>query len=95
MGITRPTTFDFLTADLFTYCLGFLMLSMGLTLTIDDFKEVCPPLLDCFMKHDMVPALVARSCGRGWSPAFHCHGQTFASLLTTARHDIFIVLLLI
>ncbi len=40
MGVTAPATFDWLTADLFTYCLGFLMLSMGLTLTVDDFKEV-------------------------------------------------------
>lgn len=40
LGVTQPATFDFLTADLFTYCLGFLMLSMGLTLTVDDFKEV-------------------------------------------------------
>ena len=40
IGIARPQTVAWLSSDLFTYLLGFLMLSMGLTLTFDDFKKV-------------------------------------------------------
>ena len=40
IGITRPTAVTWLDSNLFTYALGFLMLSMGLTLTIEDFKRV-------------------------------------------------------
>eukprot|EP00891_Asterochloris_glomerata_P000476 jgi/Astpho2/476/e_gw1.00011.83.1_t len=39
IGIARPQTVAWLSSDLFTYLLGFLMLSMGLTLTFDDFKK--------------------------------------------------------
>lgn len=57
IGITRPAAVTWLNSDLFTYALGFLMLSMGLTLTVEDFKKVrgsgqdarrrCRQLVDC------------------------------------------------
>ena len=40
IGIVRPTAVTWLNSDLFTIFLGFLMLSMGLTLTVEDFKKV-------------------------------------------------------
>ena len=40
VGISRPETLAWFKPDLFTWSLGFLMLSMGLTLTVDNFKEV-------------------------------------------------------
>ena len=42
IGITRPSAVTWLDSDKFTYALGFLMLSMGLTLTVQDFKEARP-----------------------------------------------------
>ena len=42
-GITKPSAVTWLNSELFTYALGFLMLSMGLTLTVDDFKKVRGP----------------------------------------------------
>ena len=39
IGIARPTAVTWLNSDLFTVFLGFLMLSMGLTLTVEDFKK--------------------------------------------------------
>ncbi|KAK9803645.1 hypothetical protein WJX72_007999 [[Myrmecia] bisecta] len=39
LGIVQPAAFTWLSSDLFTTMLGFLMLSMGLTLTFDDFKK--------------------------------------------------------
>ncbi len=39
IGIARPAAVTWLNSDLFTIFLGFLMLSMGLTLTVDDFKK--------------------------------------------------------
>jgi BASS family bile acid:Na+ symporter len=39
LGIAKPAAVTWFSADLFTYGLGFLMLSMGLTLTFNDFKE--------------------------------------------------------
>ena len=39
LGITQPQAFAWFKTDLFTYSLGFLMLSMGLTLTVDDFRQ--------------------------------------------------------
>lgn len=39
IGITKPSAVTWLNSELFTYALGFLMLSMGLTLTVDDFKK--------------------------------------------------------
>ena len=40
IGIARPAAVTWLNSDLFTIFLGFLMLSMGLTLTVEDFKKV-------------------------------------------------------
>ncbi|KAK2967770.1 hypothetical protein RJ640_029666 [Escallonia rubra] len=39
IGIYRPSAVTWLQTDLFTVGLGFLMLSMGLTLTFDDFRR--------------------------------------------------------
>lgn len=39
IGIYRPSAVTWLQTDLFTVCLGFLMLSMGLTLTFEDFRR--------------------------------------------------------
>ncbi|CAG9467701.1 unnamed protein product [Pedinophyceae sp. YPF-701] len=39
IGIMKPSAVVWFSNDLFTYGLGFLMLSMGLTLTFDDFKQ--------------------------------------------------------
>ena len=36
----RPNTFSFMTSGAYTGCLALLMFSMGITLTIDDFKRV-------------------------------------------------------
>ena len=43
LGISKPSALLWFKSDLFTYGLGFLMLSMGLTLTIEDFKQVKQP----------------------------------------------------
>lgn len=42
LGISKPSSLLWFKSDLFTYGLGFLMLSMGLTLTVEDFKQVSP-----------------------------------------------------
>ena len=39
-GVMRPNTFSFMTSGAYTGCLALLMFSMGITLTIDDFKRV-------------------------------------------------------
>lgn len=39
LGITKPQSLAWFKPELFTVSLGFLMLSMGLTLTVDNFKE--------------------------------------------------------
>ena len=39
LGISKPSSLLWFKSDLFTYALGFLMLSMGLTLTFDDFRQ--------------------------------------------------------
>ncbi|EXB76254.1 putative sodium-dependent transporter yocS [Morus notabilis] len=39
IGIYKPAAVTWLETDLFTGCLGFLMLSMGLTLTFEDFRR--------------------------------------------------------
>ncbi|KAK9822155.1 hypothetical protein WJX81_000329 [Elliptochloris bilobata] len=39
LGISKPASLLWFKSDLFTYALGFLMLSMGLTLTFDDFRQ--------------------------------------------------------
>ena len=40
LGISKPSALLWFKSALFTYALGFLMLSMGLTLTFDDFRQV-------------------------------------------------------
>lgn len=40
LGISSPQAFDWFHSGYFTTSLGFLMLSMGLTLTFKDFREV-------------------------------------------------------
>jgi Sodium Bile acid symporter family len=39
LGIMKPSAVTWFSSTLFTYALGFLMLSMGLTLTVADFKK--------------------------------------------------------
>lgn len=39
LGVAQPQALAWFKTDLFTYSLGFLMLSMGLTLTVDDFRQ--------------------------------------------------------
>ncbi|KAJ6731396.1 SODIUM/PYRUVATE COTRANSPORTER BASS2 CHLOROPLASTIC [Salix purpurea] len=39
LGIYKPAAVTWLETDLFTLALGFLMLSMGLTLTFEDFRR--------------------------------------------------------
>ena len=39
IGISRPQSVAWCSSGLFTSLLGFLMLSMGLTLTFEDFKK--------------------------------------------------------
>ena len=55
IGIARPSAVTWLNSDLFTVFLGFLMLSMGLTLTVEDFKKV-QPLLTSGRCYVIVPA---------------------------------------
>lgn len=40
VGVLRPESFAFMTSNGYTGCLALLMFSMGITLTIDDFKRV-------------------------------------------------------
>lgn len=40
VGVIKPNTFAFMTPNAYTACLALLMFSMGITLTIDDFKRV-------------------------------------------------------
>jgi len=47
VGIKAPATFAFMQSNMYTLCLATLMLSMGITLTLDDFKRV-------FSKPDVV-----------------------------------------
>jgi len=39
-ALLRPATFDFMTTSSFTAGLSILMFSMGITMTLDDFKRV-------------------------------------------------------
>lgn len=61
IGITRPSAVTWLDSDKFTYALGFLMLSMGLTLTVDDFKKCAsnpgPILVGYFGQYCIKPLL--------------------------------------
>eukprot|EP01025_Chloroclados_australasicus_P047934 TRINITY_DN5412_c0_g1_i4.p2 TRINITY_DN5412_c0_g1~~TRINITY_DN5412_c0_g1_i4.p2 ORF type:complete len:418 (-),score=54.13 TRINITY_DN5412_c0_g1_i4:576-1745(-) len=49
VGVSRPDAVAWLTTDLFTYMLGFLMLSMGLTLTFEDFRQCAQHPLPIFI----------------------------------------------
>lgn len=40
VGLWRPSYVTWLSSDLFTLGLGLLMLSMGLTLSVDDFRQI-------------------------------------------------------
>eukprot|EP00951_Prasinocladus_malaysianus_P048333 scaffold657177_cov59-Prasinocladus_malaysianus.AAC.1 len=40
LGLYRQKAFAFMTVNAFTICLAVLMLSMGITLTVGDFKRV-------------------------------------------------------
>eukprot|EP00899_Mesostigma_viride_P009637 jgi/Mesvir1/18675/Mv17172-RA.1 len=40
IGLTKPELVTWISTDMFTWMLGILMLSMGLTLTFDDFRQV-------------------------------------------------------
>jgi predicted Na+-dependent transporter len=57
LGIMRPSAVTWLDSNRFTYALGFLMLSMGLTLTVDDFKKVTSDCTYCM--HFLLQALPA------------------------------------
>lgn len=70
IGIARPAAVTWFTSDMFTVALGFLMLSMGLTLTFKDFQNCLSrpiPVLVGFMAQYMVmPALgfyISKSLG--------------------------------
>eukprot|EP00208_Stichococcus_sp_RCC1054_P003742 CAMPEP_0206139832 /NCGR_PEP_ID=MMETSP1473-20131121/7478_1 /ASSEMBLY_ACC=CAM_ASM_001109 /TAXON_ID=1461547 /ORGANISM="Stichococcus sp, Strain RCC1054" /LENGTH=407 /DNA_ID=CAMNT_0053533751 /DNA_START=26 /DNA_END=1249 /DNA_ORIENTATION=+ len=61
IGIMRPSAVTWLDSDKFTYALGFLMLSMGLTLTVEDFKQCAakpaPILVGYFGQYCIKPLL--------------------------------------
>ena len=49
LGISKPSSLLWFKSDLFTYALGFLMLSMGLTLTFDDFRQARSAQPSCIL----------------------------------------------
>jgi len=61
VGVARPSAVTWFSSDLFTVALGFLMLSMGLTLTIQDFKDCLarplPVLVGFFAQYLVKPML--------------------------------------
>ncbi|CAD7695038.1 unnamed protein product [Ostreobium quekettii] len=61
VGITRPSAVTWFTSDLFTSALGFLMLSMGLTMTFQDFKNCArrplPVIVGFFAQYLVKPML--------------------------------------
>lgn len=61
VGITNPPAVTWFTSDLFTIALGFLMLSMGLTLTVQDFRDCAtrpfPVFLGFFAQYMVKPIL--------------------------------------
>ena len=80
LGISKPSALLWFKSDLFTYGLGFLMLSMGLTLTIEDFKQVCEqlPLIDI----GAMPSNSALRMSAMRSRNHHCWpGQLWKTLL--------------
>ena len=82
LGISKPSALLWFKSDLFTYGLGFLMLSMGLTLTIKDFKQVGQPpagqggsslvrsALGSYSTVEVYPASTACHCAHLGMPGF-------------------------
>lgn len=73
VGLARPSAVTWFTSDLFTVALGFLMLSMGLTLTFQDFKDCVrrpfPVVVGFFAQYIVKPMLgLALAKGLGLSP---------------------------
>jgi len=70
LALKRPASFDFFTTEYFTAALAALMLSMGITLTPDDFVAVASEpssvLMQFSLCYGMMPALaygLGRACG--------------------------------
>jgi Sodium Bile acid symporter family len=61
LALKRPASFDWFTTQYFTASLGALMLSMGITLTVDDFKRVARepnyPIVGFLLCYVLMPAL--------------------------------------
>lgn len=73
VGVARPSAVTWFTSDLFTVALGFLMLSMGLTLRIQDFKDCVArpfPVLVGFLAQYLVKPMLGFTLGKalGLSP---------------------------
>lgn len=61
IGLSNPAAVTWFSSDLFTLGLGFLMLSMGLTLTFDDFKQCVQqpvPILVGYLAQYIIKPLV-------------------------------------
>jgi predicted Na+-dependent transporter len=76
LGIMRPSAVTWLDSNRFTYALGFLMLSMGLTLTVDDFKKV---ELRRAKLHELIAAVIisatlrtVTACVKPWHRMLQC-----------------------
>ena len=74
IALKSPTSFDWFTTDYFTGALAALMLSMGITLTPDDFTAVAKEPTSVFMQftlcYAMMPILaMALGTAFGLSPA--------------------------
>lgn len=80
VGLMNPSFFSFMTPNSFTAVLGLLMFSMGITLTLDDFKRVIqnmsPVLLGFVACYVMMP-LLALAVGK----AFGISGPLLAGLV--------------
>lgn len=70
VGIKAPATFSFMQANMYTLCLATLMLSMGITLTLDDFKRVFSKpdvigigFLACYVMMPLTAMLVGNMVG--------------------------------
>merc|ERR1712216_1026877 len=70
VGIKAPATFSFMQANMFTLCLATLMLSMGITLTLDDFNRVFSRpdvvgigFLACYVMMPVTAMLVGNAIG--------------------------------
>lgn len=58
LALQSPTSFDWFTTDYFTGALAALMLSMGITLTLDDFKAVAKEPGSVFMQFTLCYAMM-------------------------------------